>query len=301
MAQTLPPQEVIVVDDGSSDGSIAIVERLKNEYPITLIRKQNGGQSSARNHGVGHSNARLIAFLDHDDLWYPNHLERLATPFCEERHSPLGWVYSNVDEIDGHGYLVARNVLDLLSIAHPKLSLFRCLSEDMFVLPSSSLISREAFERATGFDERLSGYEDDDLFLRLFRLGYANIYINRPLTAWRITGSTSSYTLRMAESRMTYAAKLFAEFPDEPILARFWGRDVIAPRFIRNLLAEYRRTIGAGMDDVARRLVDDLGMLKSHASLRHQILLTIIMPILRQPRLARASLPFWPLARRLLS
>ena len=120
-----------------------------------------------------------------------------------------------------------------------------------------------------------------------------------PLSAWRVTGSTSSYSLRMAESRMTYAEKLFAEFQDEPILGRFWGRDLIAPRFIRNVLFEYRRAVHVRMNDVACRLADDLVRLKPHASLRHRILLAIIVPILRWPSLARATLPFWPLARSL--
>ena len=56
-AQTLPPAEVIVVDDGSTDDGPAIVEGLAREFPIRLLRKENGGQSSARNFGIAHSTA----------------------------------------------------------------------------------------------------------------------------------------------------------------------------------------------------------------------------------------------------
>ena len=56
----------------------------------------------------------------------------------------------------------------------------------MHVLPSAVLIAREAFEAVGGIDERLSGYEDDDLFLRIFGAGYDNVYLNERLSKWRI-------------------------------------------------------------------------------------------------------------------
>lgn len=57
---------------------------------------------------------------------------------------------------------------------------------DMFVLPGATLISKDAFDAVGGFDERLTGYEDDDLFIRIFCAGYIGVYVNRVLTAWRI-------------------------------------------------------------------------------------------------------------------
>jgi glycosyltransferase involved in cell wall biosynthesis len=70
-AQTVQPDEFIVVDDGSTDDGPAIVEKLAEERPITLLRKPNGGQSAARNFGVAHSGSALIAVLDQDDRWMP--------------------------------------------------------------------------------------------------------------------------------------------------------------------------------------------------------------------------------------
>src|ERR1700730_9073288 len=100
----------------------------------------------------------LIALLDQDDAWYPHHLETLAEPFRKRRGIPLGWVYSNLDEIDESGRMVNNLMLDRrIPAENPKRSLTACLSHDLFILPSASLIRREAFEAVGGFDERLCG------------------------------------------------------------------------------------------------------------------------------------------------
>src|ERR1700719_3001648 len=181
LSQTLQPDEFIVVDDGSTDEGPAIVERLAQNHPITLLRKPNGGQSIARNFGVAHSKSALIALLDQDDTWYPHHLETLVKPFREQRGIPLGWVYGNLDLTDERARLLVRNYLRDLPTEHPKRHLARCLGEDMHVLPGASLISRDAFDAVGGFDERFSGYEDDDLFLRMVPACYDNVFIDEPL------------------------------------------------------------------------------------------------------------------------
>ena len=100
MNQTLPPAEIIVVDDGSTDNGPEIVEKLAQEHPIKLLRKPNGVRLPARNFGIANSNCDLIALLDQDDVWYSHHLQMLIKPFLRPRIVELGWVYSNLDEID---------------------------------------------------------------------------------------------------------------------------------------------------------------------------------------------------------
>src|SRR4051794_8654152 len=71
--QTFPPAEVIVVDDGSTDATAGVLESFGSR--ITVLRQQNRGVAAARNLGVRHSTAPLLAFLDADDLWLPRKLE----------------------------------------------------------------------------------------------------------------------------------------------------------------------------------------------------------------------------------
>ncbi len=247
LKQDRPADEIIIVDDGSTDGGAGanIVRDIARENDkIRLLTKQNGGQGSARNYGVAHSTGDLIALLDQDDVWYPNHLRELEKPFFKRYGKPLGWTYSDLDRVDADGRMVCHNFLkDLGQNEHPKRTLICCLGQDMFILPGASLISREAFDSVNGFDERLTGYEDDDLFLRMFSAGYCSVFTPKSLTKWRIHSASTSYSLKMSKSRALYFETLVEAFPPEPDMARYYIRDLVAPRFSENFLSDYAKAI----------------------------------------------------------
>jgi glycosyltransferase involved in cell wall biosynthesis len=299
-AQTLKPDEFIVVDDGSTDDGAAIVEKLAQERPITLLRKPNGGQSAARNFAVKHSTSALIALLDQDDCWYPNHLEVLRSEFERHEGLQLGWVYSDFDDIDDDGRMVDRAFIARGPWENPKRHLNSILSHGMIIQPSATLISRAAFEAVGGFDERLSGYEDDDLFLRMFRESFDNVYVPYPTSQWRIHSSSCGASDRMDESLRYYIKKLVTAFPDDRWRGCYYARDAIAPRFIITWLQMYVRAWRfrnyAKMREYAREaltLVPLLGMKPS------RLVYSLAIPLLRFPHIGIAMIILFYNVRRI--
>jgi glycosyltransferase involved in cell wall biosynthesis len=240
IAQTEPADEIIVVDDGSTDdgAGAAIVREMAKIHPIRLLTKENGGQGSARNFGIAECKSTHIALLDQDDIWYADHLAILKAPFLEGRN--LGLVYANLDLIDRNGRMLVRSWVDQHGSPHPKRSLSDCLRHDMCILPGASLFTREAFEKAGRFDERLRGYEDDDLFVRMFSACVQSIYLKEDVVSkWRIYTGSTSYSPHMAKSRIIYFHKLIESYPDDPRMNMYWSRDAIGPHFFHILYGEF--------------------------------------------------------------
>jgi glycosyltransferase involved in cell wall biosynthesis len=235
--QTLKPIELIIIDDGSSDGSIDILKNITSPFNISVITQKNAGQAAARNRGITAAQGDFIALLDQDDAWYPNHLEVLAKEF--DGNELLGWSYSNVDECDQRGRLLKKGLLNYIIADHPKIDVERMLSEDLHILPSATLIRKKALFEIGLFDERFSGYEDDDLFVRLFLAGWDNTYIKKSLSKWRVHANSSGHTLRMHESRRLFAQKMLTLFQDME-MNRFSPSEVIGKRFFDLYLKSYK-------------------------------------------------------------
>lgn len=228
--QTVPPDEFIIVNDGSEPQERQALEKLSDRYHFKIIDKPNGGQGSARNAGVLASMSDYICFLDQDDIYLEEHNEVLlqAVPAQVFR---LGWIYADLNIADEDGNIIFSKCVKERSPSHPKHSLIENLRNDMFVLPSASIINRKAFEAVGGFDEQFKGYEDDDLFLRLFRKGYTNYFIDKSITTWCIHEESTSFNIVFSQSRLKYFKKLKNSFPNRPKMNLYYLRDCIIPRF----------------------------------------------------------------------
>ena len=209
----------------------------------------------------------------------------------------MGWSYSDIDEMDAEGGLVSLNVLHTLNpyVQHPKTSIFNMIGADMFIFPSAAMVRRDAMLAIGGFDERLSGYEDDDLFLRMFRAGWLNAYLPESLVRYRRHTTSSAFSERMWLSREIYSRKLIEAYPNDPVLVRFYIRDIIAPRFYGAAKAEYFRHFPHARWEQCEMSLALMRRFTKLAELplgRARLRRTIAFAILAYPRLFAALYPY---------
>ena len=296
LAQTIPPCEIVVVDDGSADDGMAEVMQFSAPFPIRVISRPHAGQSAARNAGAGAAEGELLAFLDQDDVWHPEHLARLCRPFAED--STVGWVYSDFDEIDGDGRTVTLAFLAEHGVRHPRQTLGACLTEDLMVIPSATVVRRSMFESIGGFDPMLQGYEDDDLFVRAFRAGWRLVFDARSLSQFRVHNASSSANGVFAESRRSFSRKLQETVIDDARLNRYYVRDVIAPRFFHSCIDDYVKAVSQRDWEGARRLRTDLKhfarLHRDHSTLRWKIALISRPRVFRWMLRVNESIPLRP-------
>lgn len=241
LSQTVPADEFLIIDDGSSEAERTALAEIAARSGVTVHRKENGGQGSARNLGVSLTQSAYICFLDQDDFFLKNHIELLLEQ-VRTKDPHFGWAYGELMEADEEGHIVATSIAARYS-KHPKISIEDLLERDMHVLPSASIISRTAFEAVGGFDPQFMGYEDDDLFLRIFRKGYTNYFFPQAVTVWCINKNSTSYSIRMSRSRMRYISKLCGMFDSDPERRSVYVRDLIFPRFCNLIAGEAFKSI----------------------------------------------------------
>ena len=192
LAQTRLPQQVLVVDDGSTDDLSSLIESEFGDR-VTLIRQPNGGLANARNHGLRLATGDYIAFLDVDDWWAPTKLAVQAELL--DTRSDIVATYTSltiVDEVTGeqqtHPAIAASHLWPLIRWENPALA------------PSSVMVRRTALADAGNFTEPLRTSEDWDCWFRLVRRGkFAEV--SEPLTFYQLShGGISNDPERMFES-----------------------------------------------------------------------------------------------------
>ena len=176
LGQTFRDFEIIVVDDGSIDQTEKIVRQFSDR--VAYHRQENRGAAAARNLGVMCASGEWIAFLDADDIWYP---QKLAVQFEAVAMNPaIAFVYSDMDTIDVHEAILQRNFLTTQVTTQVKRRR-RKKNQDLaslvfgsqpFPYPSTVLLKRELFSQSGGFSPlfRRNYHEDFDLFARIARV-----------------------------------------------------------------------------------------------------------------------------------
>lgn len=185
LAQTYPYFEIIVVDDGSTDNTIEILNERYGDR-IRLIRQSNMGQSAARNAGVTAARYDLVAFLDSDDYWLPGKLEA-QVPLMKDKTVVLSFTnWWRGRDPSGPDYFsqVGLSFGSESSVIDCPLKLMARRGETG-VLTSVVLCQKSAIQRVGGFDERMKSYEDTRMWLRLSFEGKFAV-TTKPLGVWVI-------------------------------------------------------------------------------------------------------------------
>ncbi len=211
ISQTIKPLEIIIVDDGSNDGTR---EWIKEEYPfIKYLNQNNSGVSASRNRGIFSANGNWIAFLDSDDEWIPEKLERQLSILSSDKkavfcHTNEIWIRNGtrVNQMRKHqkyGGYIFEKCLDMCRIS-----------------PSSSIIKKEVFDHIGYFDESLIVCEDYDLWLRI-AAHYKILFLDQPLIKKygghvdqlsRVKGGIEKYRIQSLEKILSSESLEISQF-----------------------------------------------------------------------------------------
>ena len=239
-AQTHAPVELILVDDESTDDSVAVAQA--SGVPFKLLRQRNAGVSRARNAGLAAAQGAYVCFLDQDDVWYPDHLARQLKVFSDLSGtnavvSPYQHWYPGPT-----GYATSTQALPARPNAEtdPDFTgwVYHQFLRDCWALTSATLLRRQAVLDCGGFDETLPFSEDWDLWLRLSLQGrFAKL--NWPPVLYRQHAVQGSRKARPVDHRCQLLLKTAATYG----LASRDGRHVPRAEF-EHLIARYEADFG---------------------------------------------------------
>jgi glycosyltransferase involved in cell wall biosynthesis len=210
LQQTLQPLEVIVVDDGSTDDYTRLVLDTIDHPQVRVIRQENRGLPAARNAGIRMARSPFICCLDADDRLLPTYFERVL-PLLES-DPQVGFVTGHHREFDGRSGVVAPST---------------CALPDMLVVNRAmvtSLFRREAWERAGGYCEELSGMHDWDLWIGILEAGYRAEIVPEILFEYRVRPGSMYATTSQPENYARLVGRIVERHAP---LYQHWWRDVV--------------------------------------------------------------------------
>jgi hypothetical protein len=213
-----PPTELVVVDCGSSDGSVEVARGFGDRVRVLEVPGANAG--TARNAGAASSRAPLLGFLDSDDEALPAKTGGLSESIEADPSTVL--VHGMVQVIDENGAPLPEDTARLKTQQDRATTWgtsYEALAGMCSMYTSATLISRSAFEAVGGYDETLDVYEDWDLYLRLSRVGGLT-YADVPAARYRRWGGNVPWD-RTARGTIEVARKHLATLAGDADGARF--------------------------------------------------------------------------------
>ncbi|MDX1823272.1 MAG: glycosyltransferase [Thiohalomonadales bacterium] len=207
LAQTYGNWELIIIDDGSTDNTRERLEAYLADSRISYCRQANRGQSAARNRGLALAKGAFIGFLDSDDIWLPEKLEKQLALF--EHFPDADIVHGDEITIDAEGNETSsRNMTRYSGAITAQLLADNCVSM------TTALVRKTCFETLGGFDESDRVAEDYELWLR-FSTRYRFLYEPEYVTLYRsMTDQLSTDKASRFEANERILKNFIARFPD---------------------------------------------------------------------------------------
>jgi glycosyltransferase involved in cell wall biosynthesis len=236
LAQTVAEIELIVVDDGSRLPVADVLSGIADERLRIFSRSRNGGVSAARNSGLALARAPLVAQLDADDRWYPDHLERLLPAFEDPA---VGLAYANAELVEA-GVVVAHRVAQrkphdelpawVADRALQPVNDLALLYRGNPVVASAAAMRTDPVRAVGGYPEWLKVGEEYYIYIHLLHAGWRFAYIDRCTVTFRMPepgrGVTFDTRRNAREVTKLFAVLAFTSAPNAALYSRL-GRELI--------------------------------------------------------------------------
>jgi glycosyltransferase involved in cell wall biosynthesis len=160
LAQGVTGVEIIIVDDGSTDGTQAVLAELATTAGIVWFQQDHGGPAQSRNRGIREASGEFVALLDCDDVWLPGKLE--AQLAIMRARPAVGVVHTDYEVVDEQGRVEER-----ARARYSREPLVQAFAGGHTALPSTLLMRRSVLDQVGALDHELYGSEDSDLTIRL--------------------------------------------------------------------------------------------------------------------------------------
>ena len=210
LKQTYKKLELLIVDDGSTDDSKVIINTYAQDKRLHYIYQQNKGFSAAINRGIFESKGDLVGFIGQDDIWLPRKLEIQLLFFAKDPE--LGLLHSNYLCIDSFGEFLNERVIKIPLLLNRNKLIAKLFLEN-FIGFETVLVKKNCLVSAGTFDERMIGFSDHDMWLRL--AGFSKIrYVNATLVKKRLHKSqVTRRTQSVSQDELLLVTKVVNRYP----------------------------------------------------------------------------------------